>query len=323
MCFGVGELLARRFGPDEMRVLPAPSVISLVCARLGWSRAEVEAISLHGRPQGALHRHLVPGARLVVLSQDGETPNQIAALLCARGFGPSRLFALRARRRRGRAAHRGERRELAAGEPRGAQHARDRLRGRARGHDPCDRARAAGRGVPLRWHADQARGAGGDARPAHAAAGPVPLGRRRRQRRGRDRVAARDPARARGRDRARRRALRADRRERAGAGHARARAPAGRGTRLPRRACRRRMRSSSAAAPACPACSMPAGRPLRRAAAWSPTWSRSRASRRSSPGRRATAASWSGSRSPASTGSAPTTAGGRHVPVTQLAALKP
>ncbi|MCE3249933.1 MAG: precorrin-6y C5,15-methyltransferase (decarboxylating), CbiE subunit [Geminicoccaceae bacterium] len=93
MCFGVGELLARRFGPDEMRVLPAPSVISLVCARLGWSRAEVEAISLHGRPRGALHRHLVPGARLVVLSHDGETPNQIAALLCTRGFGPSRLFA--------------------------------------------------------------------------------------------------------------------------------------------------------------------------------------------------------------------------------------
>ena len=93
MCFGVGELLARRFGPDEMRILPAPSVISLVCARLGWSRAEVEAVSLHGRPQSTLHRHLAPGARLVVLSHDGETANQVAALLCARGFGPSRVVA--------------------------------------------------------------------------------------------------------------------------------------------------------------------------------------------------------------------------------------
>ena len=93
MCFGVGELLARHFAPAEMRVLPAPSAISLVCARLGWSPLEVEAISLHARPQSLLHRHLAPGARLIVLSHDGETPNQVAALLCAHGFGPSRIQA--------------------------------------------------------------------------------------------------------------------------------------------------------------------------------------------------------------------------------------
>jgi precorrin-6Y C5,15-methyltransferase (decarboxylating) len=92
MCFGVGELLARRFPLAELRILPAPSVFSLVCARLGWSRLEIEAVSLHARPQGALHRYLVPGARLVVLSHDGETPNRIAALLAGRGFGPSRIW---------------------------------------------------------------------------------------------------------------------------------------------------------------------------------------------------------------------------------------
>jgi precorrin-6Y C5,15-methyltransferase (decarboxylating) len=92
MCFGVGELLARRFELHELRILPAPSVISLVCARLGWSRIEIEAISLHARPRSVLHRHLAPGARLVVLSHDGETPNQAAALLAERGFGPSRIW---------------------------------------------------------------------------------------------------------------------------------------------------------------------------------------------------------------------------------------
>jgi len=92
MCFGVGEVLARHFAPEEMRVVPAPSSISLVCARLGWSRVAVEAISLHARPQSVLHRHLAPGARLIVLSHDGDTPNQVAALLQARGFGPSRLW---------------------------------------------------------------------------------------------------------------------------------------------------------------------------------------------------------------------------------------
>jgi precorrin-6B C5,15-methyltransferase / cobalt-precorrin-6B C5,C15-methyltransferase len=92
MCFGVGELLARRFGMSEMRVLPAPSAISLACARLGWSRVEVETLSLHARPRSLLHRWLTPGARLVALSQDGDTPNRIAELLAARGFGPSRIW---------------------------------------------------------------------------------------------------------------------------------------------------------------------------------------------------------------------------------------
>jgi precorrin-6B C5,15-methyltransferase / cobalt-precorrin-6B C5,C15-methyltransferase len=92
MCFGVGELLARRFPLQELRILPAPSVISLVCARLGWPRVEIETVSLHARPQSVLHRHLVPRARLVVLSHDGETPNQVAALLADRGFGASRIW---------------------------------------------------------------------------------------------------------------------------------------------------------------------------------------------------------------------------------------
>ena len=92
MCFGIGELLLRRFPRGELRILPSPSVISLVCARLGWPRVEIEAVSLHARPLALLHRHLVPGARLVVLSEDGKTPNQVAALLAARGFGPSRIF---------------------------------------------------------------------------------------------------------------------------------------------------------------------------------------------------------------------------------------
>ncbi len=92
MCFGIGELLLRRFPRGELRILPAPSVISLVCARLGWPWVEIEAVSLHARPLSLLHRHLAPGARLVVLSEDGETPNQVAALLAGRGFGPSRIW---------------------------------------------------------------------------------------------------------------------------------------------------------------------------------------------------------------------------------------
>jgi precorrin-6Y C5,15-methyltransferase (decarboxylating) len=92
MCFGVGELLTRRFGVEEMQILPAPSAFSLVCARLGWSRCEVETLSVHARPIHRLHRHLCPGARLIVLSHDGTTPDAIAEWLRHRGFGPSRIW---------------------------------------------------------------------------------------------------------------------------------------------------------------------------------------------------------------------------------------
>ncbi|MGH6912141.1 MAG: precorrin-6Y C5,15-methyltransferase (decarboxylating) subunit CbiT, partial [Geminicoccales bacterium] len=78
---------------EEMRVLPAPSAFSLVCARLGWSCIEVECLSLHGRSPEILHRHLAPGARLIVLSHDGGTPGQIAGMLRAQGYGPSRMCA--------------------------------------------------------------------------------------------------------------------------------------------------------------------------------------------------------------------------------------
>lgn len=92
MCFGVGELLVRHFDLRELRVLPAPSAFSLVCARLGWSLAEVACLSAHSRPLPALRRHLAPDARLLVLSRDGATPAAIARLLNELGFGPSRLW---------------------------------------------------------------------------------------------------------------------------------------------------------------------------------------------------------------------------------------
>jgi precorrin-6Y C5,15-methyltransferase (decarboxylating) len=92
MCFGVGELLVRHFDVGELRVLPSPSTFSLVCARLGWSLAEVACLSAHSGPLSALRRHLAPGVRLIVLSRDGGTPQATARLLADLGFGPSRLW---------------------------------------------------------------------------------------------------------------------------------------------------------------------------------------------------------------------------------------
>lgn len=92
--FGIGELLVRRFGIDELTFYPAPSSFSLACARLGWSRAAVETRSLHNRPVPSVLDALYPGARLLLLTRDGTTPAEVAALLTANGWGESRLTVL-------------------------------------------------------------------------------------------------------------------------------------------------------------------------------------------------------------------------------------
>ncbi|MBL6936017.1 MAG: precorrin-6y C5,15-methyltransferase (decarboxylating) subunit CbiE [Alphaproteobacteria bacterium] len=94
MEYGVGVALARRFSADEMTVFPAAGAFSLACARLGWSRAEVETLTLHGRPLALLNASLRPGARLLILSEDGATPAAVATALRDKGYGPSRLVVL-------------------------------------------------------------------------------------------------------------------------------------------------------------------------------------------------------------------------------------
>lgn len=94
MWFGVGATLARSFPADEMRVLSAPSAFSLAAARLGWPLEETICLTVHGRPLEAVTRHLQPDARLLVLSEGGESPRALARLLTSRGYGPSRLTVL-------------------------------------------------------------------------------------------------------------------------------------------------------------------------------------------------------------------------------------
>jgi precorrin-6Y C5,15-methyltransferase (decarboxylating) len=89
LCYGVAATLARRFPAAEMLVLPQPSAFSLAAARLAWPLEDCVTLSLHARPLETLRLHLVPGARLLALTADGDTPVQVAQLLRAAGWGPS------------------------------------------------------------------------------------------------------------------------------------------------------------------------------------------------------------------------------------------
>lgn len=94
--YGVGATLSAHLAPAEMQVYPAPSAFSLACARLGWPQQRCRTLSLHGRPLSNLAAHLHAGARLLLLTDDGQAPARIAALLHARGLGASRLIVLEA-----------------------------------------------------------------------------------------------------------------------------------------------------------------------------------------------------------------------------------
>ena len=94
MFFGVGASLARQVPDAEMLILPAPSSCSLAAARMGWPLQEVVTLSVVARPLAALNAQLFSGVRLLVLSNDGQSPAAVAALLRERGFGPSRLSVL-------------------------------------------------------------------------------------------------------------------------------------------------------------------------------------------------------------------------------------
>ena len=85
--YGVGDLLLRSIPAAETLCLPHASAFSLAAARLGWSLQDVALTSLHGRALEGIVRHLQPGARILALSWDGETPAKLAKLLVERGMG--------------------------------------------------------------------------------------------------------------------------------------------------------------------------------------------------------------------------------------------
>ena len=92
--YGVGASLARQLPAEELRVFSAPSSVSLAAARLGWPLQDVTVLSLVARPLAALQAQIFPGALLLLLSNDGDSPAAVAELLRERGFGPSRLTVL-------------------------------------------------------------------------------------------------------------------------------------------------------------------------------------------------------------------------------------
>lgn len=76
---------------DEIIYHPQLSAFQWASCRMGWSLADTETITAHGRPVEQVIPYFWPGARLLILTAGAQTPAEVAALLTARGYGASRL----------------------------------------------------------------------------------------------------------------------------------------------------------------------------------------------------------------------------------------
>jgi precorrin-6B C5,15-methyltransferase / cobalt-precorrin-6B C5,C15-methyltransferase len=91
---GIGATLARRLGAAAVRIVPTVSSVALACGRLGWPQQEIMVVSLVNQPPETTLAALQPGARLIVLCRDRQTPVAVARVLAHRGWGASELIVL-------------------------------------------------------------------------------------------------------------------------------------------------------------------------------------------------------------------------------------
>lgn len=94
--FSVGARIGKAIPPSEIVYHPQLSAFQLAAARMGWSLADVETLTVHGRPVEQMIAFIQPDQRLLILTTGAETPARIARFLTERGFGQSRMTVLAA-----------------------------------------------------------------------------------------------------------------------------------------------------------------------------------------------------------------------------------
>jgi len=79
--FGIGRTMIERFGPARVRIFPALSAVQLACARFKVPWDDLTLMSLHGREPGSLAARILPHPKVMLLTDQQNSPDQIAAQL--------------------------------------------------------------------------------------------------------------------------------------------------------------------------------------------------------------------------------------------------
>jgi len=91
-----GARIGREIDPAQITYHPQVGAFQLAAARMGWSMADLETLTVHGRPVEQMIAFIQPNQRLLILTTGAETPAQIAGFLTERGFGQSKMTVLAA-----------------------------------------------------------------------------------------------------------------------------------------------------------------------------------------------------------------------------------
>ena len=92
--YSAGAKLGRVLGSENITYHPSLSAFQLAAARMGWSLADLETLTIHGRAAERIIPYIEPGARLLILAQDRTTPGAVADLMRRSGYGNSPITAL-------------------------------------------------------------------------------------------------------------------------------------------------------------------------------------------------------------------------------------
>lgn len=94
MNFGVARKIFEILPYDDVEVIPHLSAFSLAAARMGWSLPDCDCFTIHGRPAANLETFVQPDAKLLVLTQDESSIDEVCRRLVARGFQNSIVTVL-------------------------------------------------------------------------------------------------------------------------------------------------------------------------------------------------------------------------------------
>jgi precorrin-6Y C5,15-methyltransferase (decarboxylating) len=92
--YSVGARILRTLPPGEIAFLPQVSAFQWAACRMGWSMADIETLTAHGRAAEQVVPYFWPGANLLILTAGSATPGEVARLLTARGYGASTMTVL-------------------------------------------------------------------------------------------------------------------------------------------------------------------------------------------------------------------------------------
>ena len=89
--YSIGAKIGGKIDREEIIYHPQLSAFQLASVRMGWSMADVETLTVHGRPVEQMISFIQPEQRLLILTTGESTPGEIAEFLTIRGFGESKL----------------------------------------------------------------------------------------------------------------------------------------------------------------------------------------------------------------------------------------